>query len=177
MHNPFSPNPELWDEAEPEAAEFFGELSGCQLEAHAAGAIRGRLLAALSSAAANANGARGHFGVLSAAVLGPLLAVGAVSAAAGNSPVPGPASLIESAATSMGIGGNSAGDSQELDKSEDAENPGSAGPPENTRAARCFRDTDSHAHRGRDAGRRPGSRARSQPDGGVRCPRRRQWLR
>ena len=51
--------------------------------------------------------ARSPLGIISVAVFGPLLAVGAVGAATGDSPVDGPVEIVEAVATSVGIGGNS----------------------------------------------------------------------
>src|SRR5687767_7439875 len=108
MRSPFSSTPELTPEEELQAGELFDPVAGCELEPSAAASIRGRMLAALSSAVnPAAAGPRSRFAIASMAVIGPLMAVSAVGAATGDSPLEGPADLVETVAASIGIGGQS----------------------------------------------------------------------
>ena len=116
MRSPFSSTPELTPEEELHASELFDSVAGCELEPAAAASIRGRMLAALSSAVnPAAAGSRSRFAIASMAVIGPLMAVSVVGAATGDSPVDGPTDLLETVAASVGIGGQSGEVRQDFD--------------------------------------------------------------
>lgn len=120
MRNHFRSTPDLWPGAESEAAELFSPLARCELSPYGSALIRGRVLAALSATANVATMPRTRFAVASAAVAGPLLAVGAVSAAAGTSPIEAPVEFLESAVSVVSIGGNSGEVRQDADHRNEA---------------------------------------------------------
>jgi hypothetical protein len=100
MRNPFQHDP-LPRESEADAGELFSELSTEHLSEPASASIRGSMLAALS-ATRSAVGHGGRFAFAAPAVLVPLVAIGAVSAATSGSPISAPTAVLESAASSLG---------------------------------------------------------------------------
>ncbi|MEO8541483.1 MAG: hypothetical protein ABI577_17200, partial [bacterium] len=129
--------------AEAEAAEFLAPISECRVSAGAAVSIRARMIGALT-ATAHAGAPRSRWAVASMAVFAPLMAVSAVAAATGDSPVSGPVDFVQSAAASVGIGGNSGDVRQDMDnraeQSSDAGQPGST--PGNTANAPGLNQAD-----------------------------------
>lgn len=116
MLNPRSSTPELTPEEELRASELFDSLAACEMEPAVAASVRGRMLAALSSAVSTGSARpRSRVAIASMAVIGPLMAVSAVGAATGDSPVDGPTSLFETVAASIGIGGQSGEVRQDFD--------------------------------------------------------------
>jgi hypothetical protein len=113
---------------EAEAAEFLAPVAECRVSQSAAAAIRARMMGALT-ATTRAGAPRSRWAAASLAVFAPLMAVSAVAAATGESPVSGPMDLVQSAAASVGIGGNSGPVRQDgdvrVEQSSDAGQPGS----------------------------------------------------
>ena len=126
MHNPLRSTFDDSNDPVEEAAEYFGPLSGESLPEATATTIRSGMLAALRNSARPAPAAR--FTFAGAAIVAPLLAVGVVGAAAGESPISGTLDAIESAASTLGIGGDSGETRQDLEvRNEAAEDFGQPG--------------------------------------------------
>lgn len=126
-----------------EAAEFLAPVAECQVSQSAAASIRARMIGALT-ATTHAGAPRRRWAAASFAVFAPLMAVSAVAAATGESPVNGPVDLVQSAAASVGIGGNSGEVRQDMEnraeQSSDSGQPGST--PGNTANAPGLNQTD-----------------------------------
>jgi hypothetical protein len=121
MNNPFHRSNQDSPEDEQQAAELFLDLADETLGDEAATSIRRSMLAALASSGRTV-AARSRWAMAGTALMAPMLAIGAVSAAAGQSPVGGTISAVTSAVTTLGIG--SGNDGVQQDENSDSQEPG-----------------------------------------------------
>lgn len=126
MHNPFSRPFEESPELESAAHETFHGLAEESLSEGASASIGSSLLLALANSSRSVFG-QSRWAVAGTALVAPMLVLGAASAAAGQSPVDGTLSLVDSAATTLGIGGNSGPVRQDEDRAEQSEDFGQPG--------------------------------------------------
>jgi hypothetical protein len=174
MHNPFQATPTDSPEVEAEAAEMFGALGAEGLSEGASSSIRASMLAALA-ASGRAVGSRRGIALAGSALVAPLVLVGAASAATGESPLEAPGSVLEVAASSVGIGGNSGEVRQDIDvRNEAAGDNGQPGSqPGNTANAPGLNGGAGGEDTGDDG---EGDDDDVAPDaGGVAGRRRRRW--